>query len=59
MVFIHKYASILSAVGMGVADVVHEEQCPFKGNLSENTAQAIALLDDLETKARHALHLEV
>ena len=58
-VFVHKYASILSAVGMGVADVVHEEQCPFGGSLEKNTQQAIALLDELESKARSALRQKV
>lgn len=58
-VFVHKYASILSAVGMGVADVVHEEQSPFDGTLSNNTSQAIALLDSLQNKAKMALKSKV
>ncbi len=40
---------------MGVADVVHEEQCPFDGDLQERASQAMAQLDALESKARQAL----
>ena len=54
-VFIHKYSSVLSAVGMGVADVVHEEQCPFDGDLENSASQAMAQLDTLESKAHQAL----
>lgn len=59
LVFIHKHCSILSAVGMGVADVVHEEQCPFDGNLDRSLEQAMLQLDALENKARDILHSKV
>ncbi|GMH44654.1 hypothetical protein BSKO_12606 [Bryopsis sp. KO-2023] len=50
-VFVHKYSSILSAVGMGVADVVHEEQKPFNGILGENQGHVVEQLELLESKA--------
>lgn len=50
-VFIHKYSSILSAVGMGVADVVHEEQKPFSGFLSANVEKASTELELLKDEA--------
>lgn len=55
-VLIHKYSSILSAYGMALADVVHEEQSPsalLYGD--ENLPTFRATLDSLEQKAEDAL----
>lgn len=52
-VLIHKYSSILSAYGIGLADIVHEEQVPCMKIFSASNAQI--LFDDcdlLESKAR-------
>lgn len=44
---------------MGVADVVHEEQRPFKGVLGVDDAKAERELDVIEEKARAALVRQV
>ncbi|KAL2814029.1 Hydantoinase B/oxoprolinase-domain-containing protein [Aspergillus granulosus] len=41
-VLIHKYSSILSAYGIGLADIVHEEERPCAKVYSEFTKNAIA-----------------
>jgi 5-oxoprolinase (ATP-hydrolysing) len=55
-VFIHKYASILSAYGMGLANVVNEQQEPCNVELSEvNFADIDARFDVLKRKCREKL----
>ena len=55
-VLIHKYSSILSAYGMALADVVHEEQAPSASLYrDDNLAQFQRILDGLEQKAEDAL----
>ncbi|KAL4891640.1 Hydantoinase B/oxoprolinase-domain-containing protein [Aspergillus ambiguus] len=55
-VLIHKYSSILSAYGIGVADIVHEEEKPCAKVFSESTQNTIfADLHQLSQKAlRHS-----
>ena len=55
-VLVHKYSSILSAYGIGLADVVHEEQLPCAKTLDTYTSSLFtAHLDILEDKARQSL----
>jgi 5-oxoprolinase (ATP-hydrolysing) len=52
-VLVHKYSSILSAYGIGLADIVHEEQVPCMKIFSASNAQILS--DDcdlLESKSR-------
>lgn len=50
-VFIHKYSGILSAFGMALADVVHEETVPCAFKYEQSNYQAIdQRLSDLITK---------
>lgn len=58
-VFIHKYSSILSAVGMGVADVVNEKQNPFNGVLGVDESRALGDLIKLEERAVAELDVQV
>ncbi|KAL4819976.1 Hydantoinase B/oxoprolinase-domain-containing protein [Aspergillus spinulosporus] len=51
-VLIHKYSSILSAYGIGLADIVHEEERPCAKVYSESTKDAIAA--DLEQLSQMA-----
>ena len=47
-IFVHRYAGVLSAVGIGLADVVAEEQvpsAPFTAFLLENKALTTLLLE--------------
>lgn len=55
-VLIHKYSSILSAYGMALAEVVHEEQAPAAVTYGNTTKpHLIKELDRLEEKATLAL----
>ncbi|KAK0642620.1 Uncharacterized protein DIS24_g8829 [Lasiodiplodia hormozganensis] len=55
-VLIHKYSSILSAYGMALADVVHEERQPAALQYSAATMPAISeALERLATKAEDVL----
>ncbi len=55
-VYIHKYAGILSAYGMALADVVHEEQLPCaKEYRKENFGQFVSTLKELKGKCRQEL----
>lgn len=55
-VLVHKYAGILSAYGMALADVVHESQEPCGLEFSEANAKAISeRLDFLSKKCRQNL----
>lgn len=55
-VVIHKYSSILSAYGMALADVVHEEQVPSALPYSVNSLVRFkASFETLERKAEEAL----
>ncbi|KKY27756.1 putative 5-oxoprolinase (atp-hydrolysing) [Diplodia seriata] len=55
-VLIHKYSSILSAYGMALADVVHEERQPAALQYCDSSIPAIAeALDRLSTKAEDVL----
>ena len=55
-VYVHKYAGILSAYGMALADVVHEEQSPCALEYSvENLGKLDELLDELSVKATNKL----
>ena len=40
-IFIHKYCGILSAYGLGLADVVRENEEPFIANLDEQSVKEI------------------
>ena len=42
-VYVHKYAGILSAYGMALADVIHEEQAPCVLKYSQVTLDLIQL----------------
>ena len=53
-VVIHPYAGVLSAFGMGLADVGWHESADA-GRVDLETADIAPLLDDLEAKARRAL----
>ena len=55
-VFIHRFSGILSAYGMGLADVVIEKQIPASLTYSENSRQKISQkLDALSQEARDGL----
>lgn len=55
-VLIHKYSSVLSAYGMALADVVHEERSPCALNYSDDQLPLFsAELDKLEARATDAL----
>ncbi|KAF3022637.1 hypothetical protein E8E14_013995 [Neopestalotiopsis sp. 37M] len=55
-VLIHKYSSVLSAYGMALADVVHEERSPCALNYSDDQLSLFsAELDSLEARATDAL----
>lgn len=47
-VYVHKYAGILSAYGMALADVIHEEQAPCVIEYSE----VVSLFDDFQSKKK-------
>lgn len=52
-VIIHKHSSILSAYGIGLADVVHDEERPYAKDFSDSTKESIfADLDALSLIAR-------
>lgn len=58
-IFVHRYAGILSAVGIGLADVVHEAQEPSAARLgAEATADLDRRLSTLEDQAQAALAQE-
>ncbi|KAI1389951.1 Hydantoinase B/oxoprolinase-domain-containing protein [Hypoxylon trugodes] len=55
-VLIHKYSSVLSAYGMALADVVHEERSPSALIFSEDQLGTFASeLDNLQAKSMKAL----
>ena len=55
-VYIHKYAGILSAYGMALADVIHEEQAPCALEYSdENMPELNKMLGELSEKCKVAL----
>ncbi|KAF4302633.1 hypothetical protein GTA08_BOTSDO14276 [Botryosphaeria dothidea] len=55
-VLIHKYSSILSAYGMALADVVHEERQPAALQYSDDSIPTIAdALEKLSSKAEDVL----
>jgi 5-oxoprolinase (ATP-hydrolysing) len=55
-VYIHKYAGILSAYGMALADVIHEEQVPSAMEYNQdNLVRLEAELDGLQDKCEAAL----
>ena len=55
-VIVHKYAGILSAFGMALADVVHEEQVPSAHQYGQETLGDIhKVIDELKDKCRVAL----
>lgn len=55
-IYIHRLASVLSAYGIGLADVVHEEQEPSSFELvDESLVEIDSRLAALEEKARHKL----
>lgn len=55
-VLIHKYSSVLSAYGIGLADVVHEEQLPCSKTFDPSTSSILTTdLNGLEEKARDNL----
>lgn len=55
-VYIHKYAGILSAYGMALANVVHEEQAPCALEYSSENMPALASsLEGLANKCKDAL----
>ncbi|KAJ4388766.1 hypothetical protein N0V93_006226 [Gnomoniopsis smithogilvyi] len=51
-VLIHKYASILSAYGIGVADVVREETRPCNKDIAASAASIAEAIDELADVAR-------
>jgi 5-oxoprolinase (ATP-hydrolysing) len=56
-IFIHRFAGILSAYGLGLADVVEEIQEPASGVLDKNTIKELSeRLDGLEQKACEVLN---
>ena len=58
-VYVHKYAGILSAYGMALADVVHEEQSPCALEYCEaNLEKLDSQLDQLRDKAVDKLMLQ-
>lgn len=60
-IFVHRYAGVLSAVGIHLADVVSEAQEPFAGRLDgDGTAAAVdERLAALEATAKARLHDQV
>jgi len=48
-VYVHKYAGILSAYGMALADVIHEEQTPCVLEYSE-VVGTLKKIQDLKIK---------
>ncbi len=55
-VLVHRYSSILSAYGIGLADIVHEEQMPCAKIFSPSTLKAVLIdCELLEAKGRRAL----
>ncbi|KAJ1989830.1 hypothetical protein EDC05_004450 [Coemansia umbellata] len=52
-VFVHRLASVLSAHGLGLAEVVHEEQEPAADICSENTLQSLLSRLDKLTASCH------
>lgn len=55
-IFVHRYSGILSAVGIGLADVVAERQAPSAVNLTAETIPALkSRLSDLEAEATGVL----
>ncbi|KAJ2605795.1 hypothetical protein EV177_006076 [Coemansia sp. RSA 1804] len=55
-VFVHRLASVLSAYGLGLAEVVHEEQAPSADVCSEDTIEALLLrLTNLADTCREKL----
>ena len=55
-VYVHKYAGILSAYGIALADVVHEEQAPCALEyVSQNVDEFNKRLEDLKVKATEKL----
>jgi 5-oxoprolinase (ATP-hydrolysing) len=56
-VFIHRYAGVLSAVGIGLAEVVEEAQEPCAARLELDVLPDLERrLDALEARAKDALH---
>lgn len=57
-IFVHKYSGVLSAVGIGLADVVQEAQEPSSMELSSQNMQHLnTRLDYLEAECREKLKL--
>ena len=55
-IFIHRFSGILSAYGMQLADIVHEEQAPCAEVWNHNSLATIQpRVNELEEKARSAL----
>merc|ERR1719422_2785959 len=55
-VIVHKYAGILSAFGMALADVVHEEQVPSAHKYSQESLGDIStVIEDLKDKCKVSL----
>lgn len=55
-VIVHKYSSILSAYGMALADLVHEEQQPASGVVSDVTLPLMRVrIQDMKAKVTTAL----
>ena len=55
-VIVHKYAGILSAFGMALADVVHEEQVPSAHTYGQEAMPAISrVVEELKSKCRVSL----
>ncbi|CAK0741638.1 hypothetical protein CVIRNUC_001340 [Coccomyxa viridis] len=55
-IFVHRYAGVLSAVGIGLADVVAEEQEPSAQALSQDSIKGLdAQLDALQKRAEERL----
>ncbi|MGD9212995.1 MAG: hydantoinase B/oxoprolinase family protein, partial [Desulfobacteraceae bacterium] len=55
-IFIHRFSGILSAYGIGLADVVVEKQSPWAGSYSDATLKNIFnKLDELEVSAKKEL----
>ncbi|DBA91131.1 hypothetical protein WJX77_000744 [Trebouxia sp. C0004] len=55
-IFIHRYSGILSAVGIGLADVVAEEQAPAAEALDQSSLEGLnKRLDGLEAAAKDKL----
>ncbi|KAJ2821991.1 hypothetical protein GGI24_004061, partial [Coemansia furcata] len=56
-VFVHRLASVLSAYGLALAEVVHEEQAPAADVWSATTQSALmSRLDELTKACRSKLH---